>query len=147
MPNYNAQNPPYSIFPGDVALAFNNEAPAAGQASQQFALPSYAGFPENGRTIRWQVSFATAPSAVTIQLQTAMNDEPGRVRGAGEFCTRQSDFDHWRLRRDGADTGLGSFGNSPHRSRVICNRGSGTLQSQPFDRHPGTQHWHPETGQ
>jgi hypothetical protein len=74
MPNYNAQNPPYSIFPGDVALAFNNEAPVAGQASQQFALPSYAGFPENGRTIRWQVSFATAPSAVTIQLQTAMND-------------------------------------------------------------------------
>jgi hypothetical protein len=74
MPNYNAQNPPYSIFPGDVALAFNSEAPATGQASQQFALPSYAGFPENGRTIRWQVSFATAPSAVTIQLQTAMND-------------------------------------------------------------------------
>jgi hypothetical protein len=74
MPNYNAQNPPYSIFPDDVALAFNSEAPATGQASQQFALPSYAGFPENGRTIRWQVSFATAPSAVTIQLQTAMND-------------------------------------------------------------------------
>jgi hypothetical protein len=74
MPNYNAQNPPYSIFPGDVALAFNSEAPTTGQASQQFALPSYAGFPENGRTIRWQVSFATAPSAVTIQLQTAMND-------------------------------------------------------------------------
>jgi hypothetical protein len=74
MPNYNAQNPPYSIFPGDVALAFNSEASATGQASQQFALPSYAGFPENGRTIRWQVSFATAPSAVTIQLQTAMND-------------------------------------------------------------------------
>ena len=67
--------PPYSIFPGDVALAFNNESPVTGQASQQFALPSYAGFPENGRTIRWQVSYATAPSAVTIQLQTAMNDE------------------------------------------------------------------------
>jgi hypothetical protein len=47
MPNYNAQVPPYSIFPGDVALAFNAEAPAAGQASEQFALPSYAGFPEN----------------------------------------------------------------------------------------------------
>jgi hypothetical protein len=74
MPNYNAQNPPYSIFPGDVALAFNNETPGAGQASQQFALPSYAGFPENGRTIRWQVSFSAAPSAVTVQLQTAMND-------------------------------------------------------------------------
>jgi hypothetical protein len=35
-----------------VALAFNNEAPAAAQASQLFALPSYAGFPENGRVIR-----------------------------------------------------------------------------------------------
>jgi hypothetical protein len=74
MPNYNTQNPPYSIFPGDVALAFNAEAPTSGQASQQFALASYAGFPENGRTIRWQVSFALAPSAVTVQLQTAMND-------------------------------------------------------------------------
>jgi hypothetical protein len=74
MPNYNTQVPPYSIFPGDVALAFNNESPAAGQASQQFALPTYSGFPENGRTIRWQISFATAPSAVSVQLQTAMND-------------------------------------------------------------------------
>ena len=74
MPNYNAQVPPYSIFPGDVALAFNNEAPAAGQASQQFALPSYAGHVDNGRAIRWQISFATAPTSVNIQLQTAIND-------------------------------------------------------------------------
>jgi hypothetical protein len=74
MPNYNAQNPPYSIFPGDVASAFNNEAAPAGQASQQFALPSYAGFPENGRAIRWQISFATAPTAWNIELQTAIND-------------------------------------------------------------------------
>jgi hypothetical protein len=74
MPNYNAQVPPYSIFAGDVALAFNAEAPAAGQASQQFALPSYAGFPENGRTIRWQISFATAPTSVNIQRQTAISD-------------------------------------------------------------------------
>lgn len=74
MPNYNAQNPPFAIFPGDVALAFNAEAPAAGQASQQFALPSYSGFPENGRTIRWQTLFGTAPTSVSIILQTAMND-------------------------------------------------------------------------
>jgi hypothetical protein len=74
MPNYNAQVPPYSIFPGDVALAFNAEAPATGQSSQQFALPSYAGFPENGRTIRWPISFATAPTSANIQLQTAIND-------------------------------------------------------------------------
>jgi len=74
MPNYNAQVPPYSIFPGDVALAFNAESPAAGQASQQFALPSYAGFPENGRTIRWQTLFGSAPSAVSVVLQSAMID-------------------------------------------------------------------------
>jgi hypothetical protein len=74
MPNYNAQVPPYSIFPGDVALAFNSESPAAGQASQQFALPSYAGFPENGRTIRWQTLFGSAPSAVSVVLQSAITD-------------------------------------------------------------------------
>ena len=74
MPNYNAQVPPYSIFPGDVALAFNSEAPSAGQASQQFALPNYAGHPENGRTIRWQTIFGSVPSAVSIVLQTAMTD-------------------------------------------------------------------------
>lgn len=74
MPNYNAQVPPYSIFPGDVALAFNSEAPASGQASQQFALPNYSGFPENGRTIRWQTIFGTAPSAVSVALETAMID-------------------------------------------------------------------------
>jgi hypothetical protein len=74
MPNYNAQVPPYAIFPGDVALAFNSESPAAGQASQQFAMPSYAGFPENGRTVRWQTIFGTAPSAVSVVLQSARSD-------------------------------------------------------------------------
>lgn len=74
MPNYNSQVPPYSIFPGDVALAFNGEAPSAGQASQQFAVPNYAGFPENGRTIRWKTIFGAAPSAVNVALETAMID-------------------------------------------------------------------------
>ena len=74
MPAYNPQNPPNSIYPGDVALAFNSEAPSAGQASQQFALPSYSGFPENGRTIRWQTIYGTAPTSVSVFLQTAMND-------------------------------------------------------------------------
>jgi hypothetical protein len=80
MPNYNTQVPPYSIFPGDVALAFNSEAPAAGQASQQFALPSYAGFPENGRTIRWQTLFESAPSSVNVALQTAMVDSDAEYK-------------------------------------------------------------------
>jgi hypothetical protein len=74
MPNYNTQNPPYSIFPGDVAFAFNSEAPAAGQASQQFALPNYAGHADNGRTVRWQTIFGTAPTAISVALQSAMID-------------------------------------------------------------------------
>jgi hypothetical protein len=74
MPNYNTQNPPYAIFPGDVALAFNAESPTAGQASQQFALPDYSGFPSQGRAISWQTLYATAPTAVSITLQSAMND-------------------------------------------------------------------------
>ncbi|MGH9744182.1 MAG: hypothetical protein ACRD51_17715 [Candidatus Acidiferrum sp.] len=74
MPDYNAQNPPNSIYPGDVAAAFNSDSPTAGQASQQFALPNYSGFPENGRTIRWQTIFGAAPASVSVFLQTAMND-------------------------------------------------------------------------
>lgn len=74
MPDYNSQNPPNSIYPGDVALAFNAEAPAAGQSSQQFALPNYSGFPENGRTVRWQTIYGTAPTSVSVALQTAMSD-------------------------------------------------------------------------
>jgi hypothetical protein len=74
MPNYNSQVPPYSVNPGDVALAFNSESPTTGQASQQFALPSYSGFPENGRTIRWQTVYGTSPSAISVVLQTAMVD-------------------------------------------------------------------------
>jgi len=74
MPNYNTQVPPYAIFPGDIALAFNSESPGANQASQQFALPSSVGFPENGRTVRWQTIYGTAPTAVSVVLQTAMTD-------------------------------------------------------------------------
>jgi hypothetical protein len=97
MPNYNAQVPLCSIFPGDVALVLNNEAPAAGQASQQFALPSYAGFPAKGHTIRWQVSFATAPTSVNIQLQTAINagDAQDAVpTGAANVSSAQSTGDN-----------------------------------------------------
>ncbi len=121
MPNYNTQVPPYSIFPGDVALAFNSEAPAAGQASQQFALPSYAGFPENARAIRWQTIFGTAPSAVSIVLQTAMIDSDAqyatvdtsaappanraRSRRAWQLRPRQGFVDHRRLGRNRPNLG------------------------------------------
>lgn len=74
MPNYNFQNPPFIIFPGDVALAFNAEAPSAGQASQQFALPDYSGRGDQGRSVRWQTIFGSAPSAISVTLQAALDD-------------------------------------------------------------------------
>ena len=74
MPTYNTQNPPYAIFPGDVVLAFNAESPSAGQASQQFALPDYSGRADQGRTVRWQTIFGSAPSAISITLQAAIDD-------------------------------------------------------------------------
>jgi hypothetical protein len=75
MPNYQNVTPPLALYPGDVGFSWNNEAfPAAPQAGAQFALPSPAGFPEQGRTVRWQTIFGTAPTAVNIRLQGAMAD-------------------------------------------------------------------------
>jgi hypothetical protein len=74
MPNYNSQNPPYAVFPGDVVSAFNSENPSPGQASQQFALAEYSGDPDQSRTIRWQTLFGTAPTAANIALQGALQD-------------------------------------------------------------------------
>jgi hypothetical protein len=75
MPTYQNAVPPLSLSPGDVGFSWNNEAfPGAGTAGTQFALPSYAGQPDIGYTIRWQTIFGAAPTAVSIVLQTAMAD-------------------------------------------------------------------------
>ncbi len=75
MPTYSNTTPPLSLFPGDVGASFNNEAfPADGTAGSQFALPEPAGFPDQGRTVRWQTLFGTAPTAVNISLEAAMAD-------------------------------------------------------------------------
>ena len=75
MPDYQNLTPPYSLSPGDVGFSFNNETfPGGAQAGSQFALPSYAGQPDPGYSVRWQLIYGTAPTAVSIQLQTAMAD-------------------------------------------------------------------------
>ncbi len=75
MPTYQNAVPPLSLSPGDVGFSWNNEAfPTAGTSGTQFALPSYAGRANTGNTIRWQTIFGTAPTAVSIVLQTAMAD-------------------------------------------------------------------------
>jgi hypothetical protein len=75
MPIYQNSTPPYALSSGDVGFSFNNEAfPAANTAGSQFALPSYTGISDGGTAIRWQTIFGTAPSAVSIVLQAAMND-------------------------------------------------------------------------
>jgi hypothetical protein len=75
MPAYNNALPPLSLFPGDVGYSFNGEAlPTSASSGAQFALTNPSGFACDGRTVLWQTIFATAPSAVNIQLQGAMAD-------------------------------------------------------------------------
>jgi hypothetical protein len=75
MPAYNNALPPLSLFPGDVGYSFNGETlPTSASAGAQFALTNPSGFASDDRTVRWQTIFATAPSAVNIQLQGAMAD-------------------------------------------------------------------------
>lgn len=75
MPIYQNSTPPFALSSGDVGFSFNNEAfPAANTAGSQFALPSYTGIADGGTAVRWQTIFGTAPSAVNIVLQAAMND-------------------------------------------------------------------------
>lgn len=74
MPNYSNATPPYSLSPGDVGFSFSAEAvPAAAQAGQQFALVRKGGA-QPGYVVRWQTLFATAPGAISLELQAAMND-------------------------------------------------------------------------
>ena len=75
MPIYQNSTPPFALSSGDVGFSFNNEAfPAANTAGAQFALPSFTGASDGGTAVRWQTIFGTAPSAVNIVLQAAMND-------------------------------------------------------------------------
>ncbi len=75
MPVYQNTLPPISLFSGDVGFSFNNEAfPGAATSGSQFALPSYTGLPDSGTAVRWQTIFGTAPTAVSIVLQGAIND-------------------------------------------------------------------------
>jgi len=75
MPVYQNTLPPISLFSGDVGFSFNNEAfPGAATSGSQFALPSYTGLPDSGTAVRWQTIFGTAPTAVSIILQAAIND-------------------------------------------------------------------------
>jgi len=75
MPVYQNTLPPISLFSGDVGFSFNNETfPGAATSGSQFALPSYTGLPDSGTAVRWQTIFGTAPTAVNIVLQGAIND-------------------------------------------------------------------------
>lgn len=75
MPIYQNSTPPYALSSGDVGFSFNAEAfPAANTAGSQFALPSYTGIADGGTALRWQTIFGTAPTAVSIVLQSAMSD-------------------------------------------------------------------------
>ena len=74
MPAYSNATPPAALYPGDVGFSFSSEAVSGGTAGAQFALPQPAGFPEQGRTVRWQTIFGTVPTSVSLALQSAMAD-------------------------------------------------------------------------
>ena len=75
MPNYGAQNPPYAVYPGDVVYPFNDETPAGGQASQQYAIAgAYDGAAGGPSVVRLDISYASAPSAVSVEIQSAVDD-------------------------------------------------------------------------
>ena len=75
MPTYQNVVPPIALSPGDVGFSFNNEAfPGSATAGSQFAIPSFAGQPDSGTSVRWQTIFGTNPTAVSITLQGAMAD-------------------------------------------------------------------------
>ena len=75
MPIYQNATPPIALSSGDVGFSFNNEAfPGAASSGTQFALPSYTGLPDSGTSVRWQTVFVTAPTAVNMVLQSAIND-------------------------------------------------------------------------
>jgi len=75
MPTYQNVVPPIALSPSDVGFSFNNEAfPGSATAGAQFALLFPVGFPDSGRTVRWQTIFGTNPTAVSIALQGAMSD-------------------------------------------------------------------------
>src|SRR5689334_21050519 len=75
MPAYQNTLPPISLSSGDIGFSFNNEAfPGVATSGSQFALPSYTGLPDSGTAVRWQTVFGTAPTAVNMVLQAAIND-------------------------------------------------------------------------
>jgi hypothetical protein len=75
MPAYNTQTPPPALYPGDAAYAFQAETPAAGTASQQFAVAQpYDGAAGGPAVLRVDISYAAAPSAVAVAIQSAADD-------------------------------------------------------------------------
>jgi hypothetical protein len=75
MPVYQNATPPIALSSGDVGFSFSGETfPGSATSGTQFALPSYSGVPDGGTSVRWQTLFATAPTAVNMVLQVAIND-------------------------------------------------------------------------
>ncbi|HVB35375.1 MAG TPA: hypothetical protein VNJ52_13525 [Patescibacteria group bacterium] len=75
MPNYNAQDPPNSIYPGVAIYLFDAETPTPPQASQQVALAgAYDGAAGTPQDVRVDITYASAPSAVSVEVQTSIDD-------------------------------------------------------------------------
>ncbi len=118
MPNYNAQVPPYAIFPGDTALAFNAESPAVGQASQQFALGRPYGV-DDPWAIGVDISYASAPTSVQLDIQTSIDDVDANYQSV--FSSTKTGGEHVNA------TGLkGRF----VRAKLVAKSGGGAVTAE-----------------
>jgi len=75
MPNYTA-HPAFGLYPGQVVKPFDAESPANGQASQAYALPYFV------TDVGVDIYFASAPSAVQVDIEIAEEDVEARYRQA-----------------------------------------------------------------
>ncbi len=79
MPNYQAQNPPFAIYPGDRVYAFNAESPAVGQASQEYAIGAPYGV-DDPPAVGVDIIYASAPTSVQVDIQTSIDDVDSRYQ-------------------------------------------------------------------
>ncbi len=73
MPAYQNTFPPTALSPGDTGFSFNAETPVNGTAGQQFAIARPYGV-DDPASVGVEIRYATAPTAVQVDIQTAIDD-------------------------------------------------------------------------
>lgn len=73
-PAYGVLTNPSALYPGDIGLAFNAEAPVINELSQQFAIPRYQGQSQTSLSVEFV--FSAIPGTFQFQVWEADTDTP-----------------------------------------------------------------------